>query len=72
MAKKKAKERVKYNRIKVVLADQDMKVNDLAAKIDKSRVVVSNYINNHKQPSIEILHKISQVLGVSGKDLINF
>lgn len=66
MAKKK-----KYNRIKEILARDDKTQTWLAEQIKKSRVVVSNYVNNNTQPSIEILFKIATVLKVDPKELIN-
>lgn len=67
MAKK-----VKYNKIKEVLASQDgMNQTLLAGRIKKSRVVVSNYVNNNTQPSLQTLAAIAKALGVKIKDLIN-
>lgn len=67
------KPKVRYNRIKEVLASRDDGMNQtlLAARINKSRVVVSNYVNNNTQPSLQTLKKIADVLGVKIKDLIN-
>jgi putative transcriptional regulator len=63
--------KVKYNRIKEILARDDKTQTWLADEIKKSRVVVSNYVNNNTQPSIEILFKIAKVLKVNPKDLLN-
>ena len=63
--------KVKYNRIKEILARDDKTQTWLADEIKKSRVVVSNYVNNNTQPSIEILFKIAKVLKVNPKDLVN-
>jgi len=42
----------------------------LAKEIGRSRVVVSNYINNNTQPSLPILYQIAYVLGVEPFDLL--
>lgn len=66
MAKK-----VKYNRIKEILARDDKTQTWLAEQIGKSRVVVSNYVNNNTQPSIEVLFEIAKVLKVKPTELLN-
>ena len=66
MAKK-----VKYNKIKEILARDDKTQTWLAEQIGKSSVVVSNYVNNNTQPSIEILFKIAKILKVNPRELIN-
>jgi putative transcriptional regulator len=66
MAKK-----VKYNKIKEILARQDVKQIDLADGVGKSRIVVNRYVNNVAQPSIETLFSIAKYLKVNPKDLIN-
>lgn len=61
----------KYNRIKVVLAEKERTTIDLASKIGKSRTVVSNYVNNNSQPSIQTLFEIAKELEVSPCDLLS-
>lgn len=43
---------------------------DLAKKSNLSRNAIYNYENNKRQPSIETLNKIADVLGVTVNDLI--
>lgn len=62
---------VEYNRIKYHLKARGMKVVDLARNIGRSREVTSGYVNNHKQPSIEMLFKIAEVLEIDPRELIN-
>lgn len=64
-------EKVKMNRIKEVLKEQGRTQTWLAEKIEKSYVVVTNYCNNNKQPSIEVLRKIAKVLDVDIRDLLH-
>jgi DNA-binding XRE family transcriptional regulator len=61
----------KYNRIKEVLADQGKTQTWLADEIGKEFVTVTRYVNNVRQPSLEILAQIAKVLRVSPKELIN-
>lgn len=63
--------KVKYNRIKEILAREDITTKDLAERIGKSRVIVSNYVNNNTQPSMETLFEIGRALKINPKDLIN-
>lgn len=63
-------EKKKYNRIKEILAREEITQTELAERIGKSRVV-SNYINNNAQPSLETLFLIAKVLQVNPRELIN-
>lgn len=58
------------NRIKEVLKQQGRSQTWLADSIGKSYVVVTNYCNNKKQPSIEILIKIAETLDVDVRELL--
>ena len=58
------------NRIKEILDDKGIKQTWLANNLDKSYNVVNGYVNNVRQPSVEVLYKISELLGVSVKDLL--
>ncbi len=64
-------QKVKMNRIKEVLKEQGRTQTWLAEKIEKSYVVVTNYCNNNKQPSIEVLRKIAKVLDVDVRVLLH-
>ncbi|MCW3072901.1 MAG: helix-turn-helix domain protein [Bacteroidetes bacterium] len=61
---------VRMNRIKDVLKEQGRTQTWLSEKIDKSYVVVTNYCNNHSQPSISILRDIAKVLDVDVRELL--
>jgi putative transcriptional regulator len=58
------------NRIKEVLKEQGRTQTWLAEKVGKSYVVVTNYCNNNKQPSIHILREIAKVLSVDVRELL--
>ncbi len=42
----------------------------LAEKLDKSYNMVNSYVTNRRQPSIEILYRIADLLQISVKDLL--
>jgi len=59
------------NRIREVLKEKGVKQTWLAAQLDKSYNMVNSYVTNKRQPSIELLYKIAELLQVSVKDLLN-
>lgn len=59
-------DKIKLNRLKEILAREDKTTTWLAEKIGKSRVVVSNYVNNNTQPSIETLFMIAAAFQAEG------
>lgn len=58
------------NRIKEVLEEKGIKQTWLAEKLGKSYPIINGYVQNKKQPSLEVLFDIAQLLGVDPKDLI--
>jgi transcriptional regulator with XRE-family HTH domain len=58
------------NRIRVVLAEKQIKNRWLAEKLGKSEMTVSRWINNKTQPSLEQLIEISKLLDVNIDDLL--
>jgi len=58
------------NRIKEVLIEKGIKQTWLAEKLGKSFKIVNSYACNRKQPSLETLFVIADLLQVSVKDLI--
>lgn len=59
-----------YNRIRVVLAEQDRTNKWLAEKIEKNRTTVSRWCTNNMQPSIETLAEIAEILNVDIRELL--
>ena len=58
------------NRIRIVLAELNKKNKWLADKLGKNQDTVSQWCNNARQPSIETLFDIAEVLDVNVRKLI--
>ena len=58
------------NRIKEVLDERGIKQVWLAEKLNKSYNMVNSYVQNRRQPSLEVLYQIAEILNVDAKDLI--
>jgi transcriptional regulator with XRE-family HTH domain len=59
-----------YNRIRVVLAEQDRTNKWLAEKVGKNRTTVSRWCTNDMQPSIETLAEVAKILDVDIRELL--
>ena len=58
------------NRIKLVLDEKGIKQTWLAEKLNKSYNMVNSYVANRRQPSVEVLYQVANLLDVSVKDLL--
>lgn len=58
------------NRIKEVLGEKESTQTWLAKELGKSYNMVNSYVQNRRQPSIEILFRIADLLDVEAKELI--
>lgn len=58
------------NRIKEVLAERGIKQTWLAEKLGKSYNMVNSYVHNRRQPSLEVLNKIAEILNIDVRELI--
>ncbi|WP_222539346.1 helix-turn-helix domain-containing protein [Pedobacter polysacchareus] len=58
------------NRIKEVLEQKGIKQIWLSGKLSKSYNMVNSYVQNRRQPSLELLNDIANILNVDIKDLI--
>ena len=58
------------NRIKEVLAERGIKQVWLAEQLGKSYNMVNSYVQNRRQPSIECLYEIAEILNISVKELL--
>lgn len=58
------------NRIKEVLEEKSLKQVWLADKLGKSFNTVNGYVQNRKQPSLEVLYEIAKILDVNPKELL--
>ncbi|ATR89716.1 transcriptional regulator [Porphyromonas gingivalis TDC60] len=59
------------NRIKEVLEEKGIKQTWLAEKLGKSFSIVNSYVCNRRQPSLETLFQIAEILQINPKELIN-
>lgn len=58
------------NRIKEVLEEKGVTQTWLSEKLCKSYNMVNSYVQNRRQPSIEILFEIAKILKVDPKELL--
>ena len=58
------------NRIKEVLEEKGITQTWLAENLGKSFNMVNSYVQNRRQPSIEILFEIAKILNVNPKELL--
>lgn len=58
------------NRIKEVLKNKGISQTWLAEKTDKSYTTINEYARNKRQPSLEDLYKIAEILQIDIKELI--
>ncbi len=58
------------NRIKAILDRKGIKQNWLAEQLGKSYNMVHSYAQNKRQPSIDDLYKIAEILNVDIKELL--
>lgn len=58
------------NRIKEVLEEKGIKQTWLAEKLGKSFNMVNAYVQNRRQPTLEVLYKIAELLQVEAAELL--
>ena len=58
------------NRIKEVLGEQEITQTWLAKELGKSYNMVNSYVQNRRQPSIEVLFRIADLLEVDVRTLL--
>ena len=51
--------------------EKGIKQTWLAEKLGKSFTIVNSYVCNRRQPSLELLFQIAEILQVNPKELIN-
>ena len=59
------------NRIKEVLTEKNLTQIWLSEQLGKSYNMVNGYVQNRRQPSLELLFKMAETLGVKVSELIN-
>lgn len=58
------------NRIKEILENKGIKQVWLAEKLGKSYNMVNSYVRNRRQPSLEILNQVADILDIDVTELI--
>lgn len=58
------------NRIKEILDSKGIKQTWLSQQLGKSYNMINSYVQNRRQPSIEDLYKIAEILEVDVKELL--
>jgi putative transcriptional regulator len=58
------------NRIKEVLEQKGIKQIWLSEQLSKSYNMVNSYVQNRRQPSLEVLNEIADILDIDIKELI--
>ena len=58
------------NRIQEVLKEQGRSQTWLAERLDKSYNMVNSYVKNRRQPSLDILFRIADILAVDARQLL--
>jgi repressor LexA len=58
------------NCIKKVLEEKGIKQKWLAEQLGKSYNMVNSYVQNRRQPSLEDLYRIAEILNISPKELL--
>jgi putative transcriptional regulator len=62
--------KLKLNRIKVVLVENNRSNKELAKHLGKTVATVSRWCTNEYQPSIETLYEVSKYLKVDIRELL--
>lgn len=58
------------NRLKVVLAEKNIKSKWVSEQLGVSRATVSKWVNNVSQPSLEMIDKLAKILDVDYTELL--
>ena len=58
------------NRIKEVLKDKGISQTWLAKQTGKSYNTINEYARNVRQPSVEFLYEIAEILNIEAKELL--
>ncbi|GHT65240.1 transcriptional regulator [Bacteroidia bacterium] len=61
---------MELNRIKAILNEKGVKQTWLAEKLGKSFSMVNAYSCNRRQPTLEVLNRIADILQVNVKELL--
>lgn len=70
MTEENNEEKVKINRLKVVLAELEISHKELAERVGKTPNTITRICNNESQPTLKFLREIALELDVDIKDLL--
>lgn len=62
---------MKFNRLKIILAEHSKTSKWLAKELGKTESTVSRWCTNEVQPSIETLAEIARLLKIDVRELLN-
>jgi putative transcriptional regulator len=71
MAKKILEEPLRYNRLKIVLAEKDMSQKTISEMVKVSQNTISRFCSNIHQPSIQTAFRLAEALEVEIGDLFH-
>ena len=63
-------EKIKINRLKVVLAEKDISHKDFANMVSKTPNTISRICNNDTQPSLKFLREMAITLNIDITELL--
>ena len=61
---------MEYNRIRVVLAEKNVRQNQLAEMVGKNKNTIARICRNESQPTVAHLYEIADALQVDVRDLL--
>ena len=70
MAKKKSKEPVRLNRLRVILADRGISQTEFGEMLNIERSKISRICNNRTEPTLKLLYKMAQALKIEVAELL--
>lgn len=70
MAKKKAKEPLRLNRLRVILADRGISQTEFAEMMGVHPSKISRIYNNRTEPPLFLLYQMAQILKVEVAELL--
>jgi putative transcriptional regulator len=70
MAKKKNKEPLRLNRLRVILADRGISQTEFAEMMDVHPSKISRIYNNRTEPPLQLLYKMAQILKIEVAELL--
>jgi putative transcriptional regulator len=70
MAKQKTKDKIKINKLKVILAEKEISHKELAKMVGRLPNTITRICNNESQPTLKLLRDIAIALDVDIRELL--